>query len=217
MYYNEWSGGLQRPLQPIRLDSWGEVRFLNNRIVGNIFSQLRKEGVSVSRFIDSDHYSDDDKIQLVQLLGYPVQSFLKMDWIDVQTRERVRDLYLSLLDEDLEPGDGCNDPMPIQPLDFDHLGRLFFVPNLIVTVAEARLALDNGLQRAVNGSVGQLIGSYADEEWFQYNQLVGNTVDNLRGLPWTNQARDDQITDAIYNYRREIQLSQRHWESPYDF
>ena len=62
------------PMQPIQLDAHGVARFAENRIVNDLleFAAARRFGLNQIAIGD---YSDEERMQLAQLIGYSVSGY----------------------------------------------------------------------------------------------------------------------------------------------
>lgn len=67
----------EHPIQPVFFDVSGTLRFKENRIV----RYLLDEGPFDLSMIDAGPFDRSDREQFAQLIGYPVDSFLDLDYI----------------------------------------------------------------------------------------------------------------------------------------
>ena len=76
---------MKHPMQPIEFTKDGVIRFKQNRIIQWLFEsgKLDLNQIAIMPF------SDEDRIQLAQLLGYSVDGFGDLSYVDRKTIERA--------------------------------------------------------------------------------------------------------------------------------
>jgi hypothetical protein len=89
---------MTHPMQPVVIDPHGVVRFRENRIVSMLLDHARTTGVDLNGIgvmVSKGQHSEDDLVQLMQLIGYSVcgaadLDFMPRDLIDAADAERER-------------------------------------------------------------------------------------------------------------------------------
>lgn len=76
---------LQHPVQPLYEDECGVVRFKRNAIV----RYLLDEGPFDMNHLAVTHFSDEDREQFAQLIGYSVSGFGGLDYVSDETYDRA--------------------------------------------------------------------------------------------------------------------------------
>lgn len=72
---------MENPMQPIVLDPDGVPRFKANAIVRFLVEWCRERGMGLNELAEMD-FSDDDRGQLAQLIGYSVSGFGELSYAD---------------------------------------------------------------------------------------------------------------------------------------
>lgn len=89
--------GEEEPMQPVGKDPHGVHRFLENRIVQDLLERSRVTGFSLNE-IAVANYTQAERRQLAQLIGYSVCGYLDLSYVNDDSAERasLRDAALSL-------------------------------------------------------------------------------------------------------------------------
>lgn len=87
------------PIQPLVETDSGVLRFKENRIVSYLLDVARQHGVDMNELAVMD-FSDEDREQFAQLIGYSASGFCELSYVSVETMNAV-DLM----------ADGQSDPM----------------------------------------------------------------------------------------------------------
>jgi len=77
---------LINPIQPIGLDNNDVLRFKENKIVSFL---LDNGGYDLNKLAVMD-FTDDDRAQFAQLIGYSVSGFGELDYVSDEVYERAR-------------------------------------------------------------------------------------------------------------------------------
>lgn len=83
MSESEKPGRLLRPMQPIVLDQHSRPRFMANAIVQHL---LDHGGISLSDLARLD-FSDEDRMQFAQLIGYSVSGYGELHYVSDKSYE----------------------------------------------------------------------------------------------------------------------------------
>lgn len=89
---SEISDKLQHPIQPIYTDEKGVRRFKQNRIVCFLLSVLSEGGFDLNK-LAAMPFSDEDRCQFAQLLGYSRGGFAELPYVSDREWQRVQELY----------------------------------------------------------------------------------------------------------------------------
>ncbi len=68
------------PMQQIHLDSLGVARFTKNRIVDDLLEFAAPRGFGLNEIAAGD-YSDDEHMQMAQLIGYSVSGYGELSYV----------------------------------------------------------------------------------------------------------------------------------------
>lgn len=79
---------MKNPLQPIYYDGVGILRFKSNAIV----RFLLDKGPYNMNDLARNEFSDDDREQFAQLIGYSVGGFLDLSYVSDETSQQVEQL-----------------------------------------------------------------------------------------------------------------------------
>lgn len=71
---------MKLPMQPIHLDSLGVARFAKNRIVDDLLEFASSRGFGLNEIAVGD-YSDDEHMQMAQLIGYSVGGYGELSYV----------------------------------------------------------------------------------------------------------------------------------------
>lgn len=75
---------LPHPMQPIGWDGRGVIRFRENRIVSALLDVASENGIDLNQIaigIARRKYSEEDMVQLAQLIGYSVSGFGDLSYV----------------------------------------------------------------------------------------------------------------------------------------
>lgn len=89
---------MKNPIQPIYETEEGTLRFKENKIVHFLLNVARRLDVDMNELATMD-FSQDDRQQFAQLIGYSVSGFGELSYVDDDTYHAVRTMKLSGLDE----------------------------------------------------------------------------------------------------------------------
>lgn len=118
---------MRPPQQPIIKDAQGVAHFRENAIIRAL---LKRDGRTLTQVIADGAYSQDDREQIVQLLGYPIAQYV----------EQYESLVGRPIEDDLRakattakaPKKSGYDPQPMQPVYETDQGTIRFRQNVIV-------------------------------------------------------------------------------------
>ena len=96
--------GEEEPMQPVGLDPFGTHRFLENRIVTDLLktSECMNMNTIAEAALDGD-YSDAERRQFAQLIGYSVDGYSSLSYVNDASYERAGRLSDQLLEDSKEP------------------------------------------------------------------------------------------------------------------
>ena len=77
-----------RPIQPISKDKNGVTRFEENKIVQFLLDRTREHGIDLN-LISRMNFSQEDREQFAQLIGYSVSGFGELDYVKEETYNTV--------------------------------------------------------------------------------------------------------------------------------
>lgn len=102
---------MKHPIQPLENDAQGVLRFKANRIVRDMLDFATPRGFSMNSIAAAD-YSDDDRQQFTQLIGYSLSGYGELssyvDDVAYSTAANMaegsdeRDAHISALEEKLQ-------------------------------------------------------------------------------------------------------------------
>ena len=75
---------MKHPIQPLYETESGVIRFFQNKIVCDLLDFAKERGFGLNEIACRD-YSQDDRIQLAQLIGYSLSGFGDLSYVDDQT------------------------------------------------------------------------------------------------------------------------------------
>jgi hypothetical protein len=75
---------MKHPIQPLYETESGVIRFFQNKIVCDLLDFATERGFGLNEMACRD-YSQDDRIQLAQLIGYSLSGFGDLSYVDDQT------------------------------------------------------------------------------------------------------------------------------------
>lgn len=78
----------KHPVQPVQFDLAGTLRFKKNHIVEHLLDFARAHGCGLNELAMMD-FEDDDRQQLAQLLGYSVDGYADLSYVDKAAMARV--------------------------------------------------------------------------------------------------------------------------------
>ena len=76
------------PMQPIQIDEQGVVRFAKNRIVDDLLEFATARRFSLNQIATGD-YSDDERMQLAQLIGYSVSGYGDLSYASEESIQKA--------------------------------------------------------------------------------------------------------------------------------
>lgn len=86
------------PLQPVILDKNGVIRFKANTIIEYLYDR----GYLDLNLIACLQFSQEDKEQFAQLLGYSLSGFLDLSFISKKTARKVAKIERNFINEHLQ-------------------------------------------------------------------------------------------------------------------
>lgn len=75
---------MRHPIQPLVKDENGVKRFKSNRIVERLLEVATQSGYSMNEIARED-FTDDDRIQFAQLIGYSFSGLESLSYVDDDT------------------------------------------------------------------------------------------------------------------------------------
>ena len=86
---------LPHPMQPVGLDNKNRPRFKENKIVRHMLDLLTDRGLfdlnQVARMVGNGSFSEEDQIQLAQLIGYSVGGFGELPYVPDDVFEKAEE------------------------------------------------------------------------------------------------------------------------------
>lgn len=79
---------LQHPSQPLVIDDQGIIRFKRNAIVRTMLDWATPRGFDMNA-IAMMTFSDEDRVQFAQLIGYSVGGFSELSYVSDEAYERA--------------------------------------------------------------------------------------------------------------------------------
>lgn len=76
------------PMQPIQLDARGVARFAKNRIVDDLLEFATTRGFGLNQIALGD-YSDDEHMQLAQVIGYSVSGYGDLSYASEESVQKA--------------------------------------------------------------------------------------------------------------------------------
>jgi len=89
---------MRQPIQPLYKDEHGLVRFKENKIVRQLLDFASSRGMSLNDIAMRD-YSQEDRVQFAQLIGYSLSGFGTLSYVDNDTYEAAALMKYDVLDE----------------------------------------------------------------------------------------------------------------------
>lgn len=83
---------MDHPIQPIEIDELGTPRFKENKIVRKLLAFATKHGYGLND-IAVDGFSQNDREQLAQLIGYSLGGFAELSYVSNSTCEAAERMY----------------------------------------------------------------------------------------------------------------------------
>lgn len=80
------------PDQPLVVDPYGVVRFMENRMVSYLLDAARRSGVDLDALASmrvAGHFTDAEAQQLSQLIGYSVSGYGELSYVNEEDLQRV--------------------------------------------------------------------------------------------------------------------------------
>ncbi|MBK9580323.1 MAG: hypothetical protein IPO40_24930 [Fibrobacteres bacterium] len=72
----------RNPIQPLSLDSRGVMRFKENKIIRNMLDRATQKGIMDLNSIACEDYSQEDRQQFAQLIGYSLSGYGELSYVD---------------------------------------------------------------------------------------------------------------------------------------
>lgn len=94
--------GEEEPMQPVGIDPQGVHRFLENRIVRDLLDFAQPRGYGLNE-IACGHYSEAEHRQVAQLIGYSVNGYGTLSYVNDESYERAAIRSDALLEDSNEP------------------------------------------------------------------------------------------------------------------
>jgi hypothetical protein len=92
-----------QPMQPIVFAEHGVIRFKQNAIVRHLLDYASSRGCSLNELARMD-FSDDDRMQLAQLIGYSVSGYGDLSYASRESVERADEIADALAADDKQSG-----------------------------------------------------------------------------------------------------------------
>lgn len=93
--------GEEEPMQPVGIDANGTHRFLENRIVRDLLNT--HPAIDMNEIAGSaacGHYSQAEQRQFAQLIGYSVNGYMNLSYVNDESYFRAAERLDTLLDDD---------------------------------------------------------------------------------------------------------------------
>ncbi|WP_183042608.1 hypothetical protein [Enterobacter sp. R1(2018)] len=87
------------PMQSLAIDSHGTLRFTENQIVRKLLDFATTNGYGLNEMA-LDDYSDDDRMQLAQLIGYSLSGYAMLSYVTDESFIRANKLMPRLFEAD---------------------------------------------------------------------------------------------------------------------
>lgn len=91
------------PMQPLHRDSHGTIRFVENRIVRDLYDAAKAAGVMDMNSICIDahkgKYTDQEQMQFAQLIGYSLCGFEELSYASDEVVNQAHQSYLNSKDD----------------------------------------------------------------------------------------------------------------------
>lgn len=81
----------KHPMQTIEFDAEGIIRFRQNKIVRDLLDHCQKHGLDLNQIATRD-YTQADREQLAQLIGYSVSGYNELSYVSDGTCEVANEL-----------------------------------------------------------------------------------------------------------------------------
>jgi hypothetical protein len=91
--------GEEEPMQPVGVDPQGIHRFLENRIVRDLLDIARPLGYGLNE-IAGRPYTEAERRQMAQLIGYSVDGYGTLSYVNDESYERAYERSEALLEDD---------------------------------------------------------------------------------------------------------------------
>lgn len=88
------SNKTRHPIQPLEQDSRGVLRFKQNKIVRDLLDHCSSRGFSLND-IACREYSQEDRVQLAQLIGYSLSGFGELSYVTDSDYEAASEMFHS--------------------------------------------------------------------------------------------------------------------------
>jgi hypothetical protein len=187
----------EEPMQPIGIDSKGDVRFLENRMVLSLYLFGLDHQFGMDEMGSSGQYSDEEWRQFSQLLGWHLHTWVEQPFVNPSSRIKAR-----LIANQLGPGQVIyiDDEEPMQPIGLDPHGVVRFLENRMVRDLY-RFAEPHGMDMNLMAGTGK----FTDEEWRQFAQLIGYSVSGWGTLSYVDRYscdKADRVADELLDQQR---------------
>lgn len=95
--------GEEEPMQPVGIDPFGVHRFVENRIVADLLKSSESMSMnSIAEAAQDGYYLDAERRQFAQLIGYSVNGYGTLSYVDDASYERASQLSDQLQDDPKE-------------------------------------------------------------------------------------------------------------------
>lgn len=91
---------MKRPIQPLYLDKDGRPRFLSNKIVEHLLGLCQEHGLCDMNKLAMIDFSQDDREQFAQLIGYSLDGFGELSYVGDETYSAASQMYENGLTEE---------------------------------------------------------------------------------------------------------------------
>ena len=72
---------MKHPMQPLAKDEHGTLRFQQNKIVRDLLEFATSRGFGLNEIAERE-YSDEDRQQFAQLIGYSLSGYGELGYVD---------------------------------------------------------------------------------------------------------------------------------------
>ena len=84
---------MKRPIQPIYKDKDGRPRFLSNKIVEHLLNLCQDNGLCDMNKLAMIDFSQDDREQFAQLIGYSLDGFGELSYVGDETYSAAYEMF----------------------------------------------------------------------------------------------------------------------------
>jgi hypothetical protein len=90
---------MKNPIQPLYTTDTGTVRFKQNKIVNDLVTFGETRGFSLNDIARGD-YTNDDRMQLAQLIGYSLSGYGSLSYVDDESYEAAEKMLEGMDERD---------------------------------------------------------------------------------------------------------------------